>query len=37
MSDYSEAYIRQHAERSGFMVEEQVDDEGSLVLTLVQP
>jgi hypothetical protein len=37
MSDYSEAYIRQHAERNGFMVEEQIDAEGNLILTMMQP
>ena len=34
MSDYSEAYIRQYAERNGFMVEEQTDNDGNMVLTM---
>jgi hypothetical protein len=34
MAAYSEEYIRQFAEQQGFLMEEQIDDEGNLVLTM---
>lgn len=33
---YSEAYIRDFAEKNGFMMEESVDDEGNLCLTMTK-
>jgi hypothetical protein len=33
---YSEAYIRDFAEKSGFLLEESVDDEGNLVLSMTK-
>jgi hypothetical protein len=36
MAAYSEEYTRQFAERNGFILEEQIDGEGNLVLTMFE-